>query len=233
MTSTYHVAGADGQVYGPVAFEELQAWIREGRLTAETLVFRADQAEWQPAASFAELGLRAAAAQSAPPAPTAVRVVPPAPATAAPVAPVVTPAQLQALAQQVKAGAGWFYWIAGLSVVNTAAALTGSSWGFVIGLGITRVFDAFGQQMGGAGKAVTLGLNALILVIIIGFGWLANQRRLWAFVVGMIVYGLDGLLFLLFQDWLALGFHVLALYFMFKGFQACRLYRQIAGSRAS
>ena len=40
----------------------------------------------------------------------------------------------------------------------------------------------------------------------------------------MVLYALDGLLFLLVQDWLSLGFHVFALYAMFKGYTAlCRL----------
>jgi len=237
MTPTYHIVGSDGQVYGPVSLEDLKSWIHEGRLTPETQVHRSDQTQWQPSASFAELALGPTPVPEPPqasPSPTPVRVVTTAPvavpATAPSTLPAVAPATLQALAQQAKAGAGWFYWIAGLSVVNTVSHLAGSSWGFIMALGITQVLDAFAQKLGGAGTAVALGLNVAILGVIVLFGWLANKRYVWAFVVGMVIYGLDGLLFLLLGDWLALGFHALALYFMFKGLQACRLYHRLAGT---
>jgi len=41
-------------------------------------------------------------------------------------------------------------------------------------------------------------------------------------VVGMVLFALDCVIFVLGQDWLGVGFHVVALFFMFRGFQACR-----------
>jgi len=38
----------------------------------------------------------------------------------------------------------------------------------------------------------------------------------------MILYGIDGLLFLFVQDYLSIGFHVFALYGIYKGFAASR-----------
>ena len=57
---------------------------------------------------------------------------------------------------QLKSGASWFYWIAGLSLINSISAASGSSWRFIVGLGITQIFDEFGNHMGTGGRWVAL-----------------------------------------------------------------------------
>ena len=39
----------------------------------------------------------------------------------------------------------------------------------------------------------------------------------WAFIVRIVVYTLDGLLFLLVKDLVSIGFHVFALFFIVRG----------------
>ena len=56
------------------------------------------------------------------------------------------------------------------------------------------------------------------------FGWLSRKRLLWIFGIGMFLYLLDGLLYLLIGDYLSGAFHGYALYSMFTGFNA---YRQL------
>jgi len=131
---------------------------------------------------------------------------------------------------QLRNGASWFYWIAGLSVINTAIILFGGAWSFIIGLGITQVIDAVaftvaqnaheGSALIVKGMGVVLDLAVAGLFVV--FGWLAVQKKAWAFVVGMVLYALDGLLFLLVQDFLSLGFHAFALFCIFTGFQAMK-----------
>ena len=58
------------------------------------------------------------------------------------------------LAQRVKSSANWFYWIAGLSVVNSIVVHTGSSWSFIAGLGITQLIDAVGAKLGPAANGM-------------------------------------------------------------------------------
>src|SRR5665213_1862292 len=72
MQSEYKIIGGDGVEYGPATLEELQSWIRDGRVAGMTQVWRSDMAAWSPAAGYAELGgelarLNAAAAASASP----------------------------------------------------------------------------------------------------------------------------------------------------------------------
>ena len=53
--------------------------------------------------------------------------------------------RLEEIAQYEKrfrSGASWFYWIAGLSIVNSLVVHLQGQWAFVIGLGITQIIDA-------------------------------------------------------------------------------------------
>jgi len=42
----YHIIGGDGKVYGPKPESEIRAWIREGRLDAESRICRAGGEDW-------------------------------------------------------------------------------------------------------------------------------------------------------------------------------------------
>ncbi len=217
METTYKVRGGDGKEYGPVAVTQLQTWMREGRVAAHTQLLRSDQSAWRPASEFAELQPPSSAA----PAPAGTGVAPPAGAAA-------PSAEQMALEARIKSGAAWFYWIAGLSLVNSFVALSGSKWGFILGLGITQVFDAIGRQMGSAGMVVALVLDLFAAVVLVLFGVFAGRKQAWSFIVGMVLYALDGLIFLLAGDWLSVGFHVFALFGIWRGFQALGQRRQFA-----
>jgi hypothetical protein len=126
--------------------------------------------------------------------------------------------------KRLKSGAAWFYWIAGLSIINSIILLYGSEWGFIVGLGITQIIDAIGlavaEEVGVAGKIIALVLDCLVAGIFVVFGVFAMKKYKWSFIVGMILYCLDGLLFLLVMDILSIGFHVFALFCIFGGFKA-------------
>lgn len=51
----YRVIGTDGKEYGPVAVEQIRAWLQEGRLTADTRVCREGTIDWRPLREFPEL----------------------------------------------------------------------------------------------------------------------------------------------------------------------------------
>ena len=132
---------------------------------------------------------------------------------------------------QVKSGANWFYWIAALSLINSILFLTESEWSFLIGLGITQIIDALATtyqfDMGDWVKYAAFVLDVIIAGIFASFGLLASRRHAWAFIVGGILYILDGLIFLALPLWfelppelLNIGFHLFALFFMFTGLRA-------------
>jgi len=202
VDATYKIVGVDGNEYGPVTLLELKKWISEGRITGATQVARSDQQGWSTAASFPELGVR----DSTAPASTAT------PAAADPV-----------WQKQLKSGGNWFYWIAGLSLINSAIALSGSGMRFILGLGVTQIIDGVAQGLdSGAGLAVAVVLDLLAAAVFVFFGLFANKRFTWSFIAGMILYTMDGMIFLVFRDWFGVGFHAFALWCIFRGFKACR-----------
>lgn len=215
MELTYMVRGADGKAYGPATLEQVSGWVREGRLQAQAPMKRSDMDQWASAGSFEELQPLFGEAT-------------PAPVSAAPAAQAPAPRPDALSAGQIRSGGSWFYWVAGLSLINSFAALSGTNWRFIIGLGITQLIDGLGSDLGGGGKAVVLVLDLLAAGLFILFGIFATKGHRWAFIVGMILFALDGLIFLLVRDWLGVGFHVFVLYCLFRGFTACQ---QLARAR--
>lgn len=131
-------------------------------------------------------------------------------------------------------GAGWFYWIAGLSIINTLVILFNGSLSFISGLGITQIIDGMSYMMRDVyGNGIIYFGIAIDLIIILVFavlGFLSHRRKSWAMIVGVILYGLDTLTFLVVTDYLSIGFHILAIYSIIKGIQAgnrLRAYEQI------
>jgi len=153
---------------------------------------------------------------SVPPAPPAS---PASPATAA--AGTAASTEHQQLEAQSRRGAFWFYWIAGLSLVNSVVAFAGLNWRFIIGLGMSQIVDTLATRSGRGWTAAIL-FDALLIGGFVLLGTLAVRGHAWAFLVGVSLYGLDGLISLLVHDWLGLGFHVFVVIMILKGFQAAR-----------
>jgi hypothetical protein len=130
------------------------------------------------------------------------------------------------LTASYKSGANWFYWIAGLTIITSLITFGGGGIRFLISLGITQIIggiaEAISADGGGAARMVGLVLSLLISGVFIIFGWLANQKMLGAYIAGMVLFGLDGLLSLMFQDWIGVLAHGFVLFFLFRGFQAGR-----------
>jgi hypothetical protein len=118
----------------------------------------------------------------------------------------------------VQSAARWFWWIAGLSVVNIVLFQSGSQTSFVVGLGITALSDvAFATN-----KPIGFVIDALAVGFFLWMGAQGSRGKLWAFYVGLAVYTLDALIYLSFKDWMPVGFHVLAIFFIMKGVLALR-----------
>ncbi len=135
----------------------------------------------------------------------------------------------EALEKRFRNGASWFFWVAALSLVNSAVVLFGGEWGFLFGLGVTQVVDAIAfavaaeaAEIATAAKVVSFGVNVLIVGFVALMGWLAHKRLQWVFVVGLVLYVFDALIFLLAGDFLSLAFHGWVLFAVTSGFLACR-----------
>jgi len=130
------------------------------------------------------------------------------------------------LTQRLKNGANWFYWIAGLTIITSIITFFGGGWRFFISLGSTQLIDAIADalaaEIGNAAKVVALVLDMVITAAFVGFGVLAGKKLVWAYIAGMVVFLLDGLVNLFIQDWIGLVAHVVVLVLMVPGLQAGR-----------
>jgi len=139
-----------------------------------------------------------------------------------------TDAVVRNLFEQGKAGAAWFYWIAGLSVVNTVMVLADGGRTFALGLGLTLVADSIAADLGlkPGGNTTVLGIalafDAVILGLFILCGYLSQRRILPIYALGMVLYLLDGLLCLSLGLIVGIGIHAYALWSMGSGFLAYR-----------
>jgi hypothetical protein len=127
-------------------------------------------------------------------------------------------AELAKLRPTIISGAHWFWWIAGMSLVNTIMIHSGSEMSFIIGLGFTLVADAMFKEM----PAIAFAIDACALLVFFGFGWFAKRGHFWAFVTGAVLYTLDAGIYVLFQDWMATALHGLGLYYIIRGAIALR-----------
>lgn len=121
--------------------------------------------------------------------------------------------------QVVKSGAGWFLAIAGLSVVNSVLTMSGARFHFIFGLGITEIVDAIGRRSGGAGTTMGFVVNLFIAGFFLWFWHFGSKGEKWAFLTGMVLYGMDGLILIPFKDVLGIAFHAYALYRIYRGMQ--------------
>jgi hypothetical protein len=119
--------------------------------------------------------------------------------------------------QALKGSASWFLMIAGLSMVNSILAMSGTSIRFIFGLGVAQIIDALAHQAGSPGYVLDLIINGIIAGVFVLFWNFARQGQRWAWYLGMAVYVVDGVLLLLFKDYLAIAFHAYALYRMSSG----------------
>lgn len=139
------------------------------------------------------------------------------------------------LTRRMRGGAANFFWIAGLSVVNSVLAFTGSDTRFVIGLAVTQFVDALAsiisKDVPEASTILTI-IAVVIDLVVVGifafFGYFARTGRRWAFIIGMMLYAFDALVMLVFQDWLAFGFHLFFLFGLFNGLRALNQLQRIA-----
>jgi FAIM1 (Fas apoptotic inhibitory molecule) protein len=115
-----------------------------------------------------------------------------------------------ALVKKVENGGRWFYWIAGLSALNFVFSLLGSDNGFALGTVIDWFLRGVLEELADPSFAwiahvVVIGLFAFL-------GLRATAGAQWAFIVGGLLYALDGLMFLLVGGWIGIVVHAFALF---------------------
>ncbi len=133
------------------------------------------------------------------------------------------------LLQRRNTGGAWFYWIGGASILNSVLNAAGTQWGLAIGLGVTYLIDGLAE---GFSNTVRTPIYAFIIDIAIAGGFLligraARRGNLAWYRVGIVLYSLDGLLFVLVQDILGIAVHAIAIYGLVSGWRAARALKQV------
>lgn len=121
----------------------------------------------------------------------------------------------------VRQKAYWFYWIAGLSLINTFLAAKGMI--FIAGLAAAQIIDSVFIELTGDVNYIASLLAPIAFIVL---GYFAAKLNRWAFIVGGIFYLLDGFIYLAFQEWLAAGFHGFVLYKLYQGYKAITEYEE-------
>jgi hypothetical protein len=98
-----------------------------------------------------------------------------------------TEMEVHTLLAKMNSGANWFFWIAGMSVVNSLVLLFEGEWSFIVGLGLTQLFDgvalAVVENSDGsmaAAKIVALCLDVAVAFVFVLFGVFARKQGAWA-----------------------------------------------------
>ena len=133
------------------------------------------------------------------------------------------------LLQRRLSGGAWFYWIGGASILNSVLNAAGSQWGLVVGLGVTYLIDGVAQ---GLSETVRTPIYAFIIDLAIASGFLligraARRGSLGWYAVGIGLYLLDALVFVLGPDLLGIAVHAIGIYGLISGWRATRSLRQL------
>ena len=149
--------------------------------------------------------------------------------------------ELQVVARK---GANWLFWIAGLSVINSVVSVINVNGmpNYVLGL-------ATGNLVGGMaiGIAQTLGIvdwgigvrlifqsfNVLFAGLFVVMGILATKQYRWIVIVGLALYGLDTVTYMVYGDLLGIAIHGVGLWGLWQGTQALIKLRDLEGRSAS
>ncbi|MBI5353313.1 MAG: hypothetical protein HZB50_11795 [Chloroflexi bacterium] len=127
-----------------------------------------------------------------------------------------------------------FYSIAIFSLVNSVINFFQGSVYFPIGLGVTQIVDGFSylfQKDIPQASTVIFAFNVILDLLIVGivaiFGFAIKKQTTWLITLGGVLYFIDGLLLLVFEDWIGAGFHA---YFLFRIWTSWQTIRKLSSA---
>lgn len=133
------------------------------------------------------------------------------------------------------AGANWFFWLAALSVINSLVVYFVDIRNTPFAFGLTQWIDGTTGALNRQGvnpplTTMALIVNLLIAAAFAGFGYIARRGNDVVFLIGIIVYAVDAMLSLGLKDFFGFAFHLVGLFFLFRGLLASRHVRENATS---
>ncbi len=135
---------------------------------------------------------------------------------------------LDTLLQPIHRGANWFYWIVGLSLVNATLALFDANLHFIVGLAYTEIASGIIKAADDSIFFKLFGGVSLLMIIgaFLFIGKKAHKPNKTLYLVGIILYALDGVIYFAFSDFLPGIFHIYVVYNLWLGYRAINDYEQ-------
>lgn len=138
-----------------------------------------------------------------------------------------------ALLREGRAGANWFFVLAGFSLASAMLRYWGQDWGQPLELSLTLVAEEWLRVLENHQPGVpretwsrlALGSSMVASLLFTLVGWWSRHRQLRVYAAGMTGYLLDGLLCLVMAHWWGLVFHGIVLSGLWCGWSA---YRELA-----
>jgi hypothetical protein len=129
----------------------------------------------------------------------------------------------QSKVSEMRTGASWFYWVAIAAVLSTFLVYFVNFQTHFIGLGVNEYLDARALASGSDTlRWGTILLQIAIAGILAAFGYFAWKGSDIAFILGLFLYFVDAVVLLGYREIFAFGFHLFAMFFIFKGLLASR-----------
>lgn len=123
--------------------------------------------------------------------------------------------------EKIQKSSFWFLAIAALSIVNTYLLSTGVY--FHLGLACTQMLDAY---FIGAKGSINLAYSLMPPFVFCVIGWFAFRLHRWAFILGAAVYFIDGIIYGILNEWLAVLFHVFILYQLYQAIRSIHKFKK-------
>ena len=124
---------------------------------------------------------------------------------------------------EMRAGANWFYWVAILAVIGTFLVYFFDFQTHFINLGTSQYLDGrFAAGSPETAKWMMFFFDIALAGIIAAFGYFARKGSDLAFIIGLFLYFVDAVVLLGYREIFAFGFHLFAMFFIFKGLLASR-----------
>ena len=120
---------------------------------------------------------------------------------------------------KLRSGGSWLYWVAGFTAFNFISGIANFNIQFSMGLGFTELAGYLVRSGGTASATVGTVFTVFAILLLVALGYFACRGQVWAFIVGIVVLGLDTLLLLfgLPDSLLSIAFHVWAVVSLIGG----------------
>jgi hypothetical protein len=132
------------------------------------------------------------------------------------------------LRAESRSDANYFFWAAGLAALGTG--LLPVRLNILVSIGAIDFLTFYGRPLGQLYPMAVYSTAAVWVFFLLVLGFVGRSGRRWAFLAGMVLYGIDMIaLIMMFSLW-AFGVHA---FFLLKWFQGQKAVKDLSEARAS